>query len=521
MTIGRAPGSTLQLDDPAVSRRQARISDRRRAWCCSRTPARRYGTWLDGHRVERSAGRCATARGSGSATRSWSSSAGATRPRRAGPSSCPRGVALVVAGRPARFGTHPRVRSGYALKRLEASEGPRRWVLRDLGVEPLPADVGRRRRAVRAGRRPALAGRARPRGRAAIGAAGPARLARLLSELAERGLLAGVDGAEAAAARRPGSCSGSAAPREKTWTGAGRLFERLYRRGGWRLFTRPGAGGDRRCSMAVGLVVFPYLVVGALRDAVRRRAEGRHRRRWCSCSAASRVVAAHETAHGLTMASLRPAGAQGRPEAAADLPLRLRGHVRGVVRAPAPADRDQRGRARSPTSSLGALFALACLALPAGTLRDILFQLAFAAYVGAFFNLNPFVERDGYQILVDLLREPGLRRRAREQLVPAAQRAAGQPATRRVLARYALFGLAWSARGGLLRGRDVAALRAAAGAGGARSRSCGRAWPRSGWRSSCRCSRCWAGRCASGGAAGRPDVTGPRPTPPPACSSAC
>src|SRR4029079_15026552 len=31
-----------------------------------------------------------------------------------------------------RFGGRPRVRSGYALKRLEASEGDRRWVLRDL-----------------------------------------------------------------------------------------------------------------------------------------------------------------------------------------------------------------------------------------------------------------------------------------------------------------------------------------------------------------------------------------------------
>ena len=48
-------------------------------------------------------------------------------------------------------------------------------------------------------------------------------------------------------------------------------------------------------------------------------------------------------------------------------------------------------------------------------MRDIFFQLAFAAYVGAFFNLNPFIERDGYHILVDVLREPGLRRRAREQ----------------------------------------------------------------------------------------------------------
>ena len=49
-------------------------------------------------------------------------------------------------------------------------------------------------------------------------------------------------------------------------------------------------------------------------------------------------------------------------------------------------------------------------------MRDIFFNLAFAAYVGGFFNLNPFIERDGYHMLVDVLDEPGLRRRAKEQL---------------------------------------------------------------------------------------------------------
>ena len=63
----------------------------------------------------------------------------------------------------------------------------------------------------------------------------------------------------------------------------------------------------------------------------------------------------------------------------------------------------------------------ACVLAP-GTVRDIFFQLAFAAYVGACFNLNPFLDRDGYHILVDVLREPGLRRRAREQF---ARRLAG------------------------------------------------------------------------------------------------
>ena len=93
--------------------------------------------------------------------------------------------------------------------------------------------------------------------------------------------------------------------------------------------------------------------------------------------------------------------------------------------------------------ALGAVFALGCLAAPAGPTRDVFFQLAFAADVGAFFNLNPFLDRDGYQILVDVLREPNLRRRAREQFARrlAGQRDAGDS---RLLARYSVLALAWS-----------------------------------------------------------------------------
>jgi putative peptide zinc metalloprotease protein len=93
--------------------------------------------------------------------------------------------------------------------------------------------------------------------------------------------------------------------------------------------------------------------------------------------------------------------------------------------------------------TLAAVFSLCCLALRPGTVRDVFFQLAFAAYVGAIFNLNPFVERDGYQILVDVLRRPGLRARAREHL---RRRLSGQPSSTDspVLARYATLGVAWT-----------------------------------------------------------------------------
>jgi len=93
--------------------------------------------------------------------------------------------------------------------------------------------------------------------------------------------------------------------------------------------------------------------------------------------------------------------------------------------------------------TLGAGFSLACLALDPGAVRDVCFQLAFAAYVGACFNLNPFLDRDGYHMLVDVLREPGLRRRAREQF---SRRLSGHGTgdDSPVLARYSLFGLLWS-----------------------------------------------------------------------------
>jgi Zn-dependent protease len=57
---------------------------------------------------------------------------------------------------------------------------------------------------------------------------------------------------------------------------------------------------------------------------------------------------------------------------------------------------------------LGGLFALGCAAF-SGALRDVCFQLACGAYLGAFFNLNPLAPRDGRQIAADLLSPRWLR----------------------------------------------------------------------------------------------------------------
>ena len=436
MTIGRAPGSTLQLEDPAVSRRQARISveGTGEGQVILEDAGSSYGTWLDGDRLDGP-----RPLHDGARIKMGNQELLVERIR----DEAEAGRTIVVpVGEPVseRFGTNPRVRPGYALKRLEASEGPRRWVLRDLETNRFlrMSDADAALFELVDGRRslPELVREAERRS----GANGSARLARLLSELAERGLLDGVAGAAETEEAPRWLAQRLVEPRETTWAGAGALFDRLYRHGGWRLLTPPALTAIAALVL-VGLAVFPYLVVarygtpfvvankigiGGLVFLVGRFA----------------VVAVHETAHGLAMASF------GRHVRRAGLKLLLIFPYVYVDTSEAwfePRRHRIAISAAGPVSdfSLGALFALCCLALPAGTVRDIFFQLAFAAYLGACFNLNPFVERDGYQILVDLLKEPNLRRRAREQLLRRLA-GGGQDTDSPVLGRYAAFGVVWS-----------------------------------------------------------------------------
>ena len=96
-----------------------------------------------------------------------------------------------------RFGMKPRVRSGYALKRLDASEGNKRWVLKDLNRNTFLrlSDNDAHLFELLDGTHSLadLIGIAEQR----FGPAGAPRLARLLADLGERGYLAGVVGAEA------------------------------------------------------------------------------------------------------------------------------------------------------------------------------------------------------------------------------------------------------------------------------------------------------------------------------------
>jgi hypothetical protein len=446
VVIGRSPGSTLRLEDPSVSRTHARISaggNGAGAWI--EDAGSSHGTFVDGARISgRVPLRDGARIGIGDQQllierRRDAAEAGRTIVVQAGASLVVGAVGADVSVQATQFGSRPRLRSGYALKRLDAEEGTRRWVLRDLTRDGYlrlsDNDAQILQRLDGRHSLPDLIGEAEQR----FGPTGPARLARLLADLGERGLLAGVGGAGAEADAPLPLWRRLITPREKVFKGVGKHFERIYRAGGWVLFT-PAALWVIGALCVLGATAFvalialrygtPFVVarkigLGALVFLLGRFA----------------FVAVHETVHGLAMASygrqvekagLKVVGVF--PYAFVDTSaawFEPRGH-RIAISAAGPAS----------DFTLGAIFSLCCLALPESTVRDVFFQLAFAAYVGGVFNLNPFIERDGYHMLVDWLREPGLRRRAREQF---ARRLSGKghAADSPVLARYSLWGLAW------------------------------------------------------------------------------
>jgi hypothetical protein len=449
MTIGRAPGSSVVLHDPSVSREHARISPGGNGGGVSIEDAgSSAGTLVDGVAISR-----ATALHDGASLQLGAQTLRVERRRdmsEAGRTIVVRpGASLVVPsigppGVPAQatsFGMKPRVRSGYALKRLDASEGSKRWVLKDLNRNTFLrlSDNDAHLFELLDGTHSLadLIGIAEQR----FGPAGAPRLARLLADLGERGYLAGVAGGEADAAEEPpqGLLKRLFKPREKSFERIGGWFEALYRRGGWVLFTRP-ALYTIAALIVGGLGAFVYLIVGRYGTpfVVAHRVGlgalifllGRFA-----------VVAVHETAHGLAMASY------GRRIHRAGFKLVVIFPYAFVDTSEAwfePRNRRIAISAAGPISdfSLGAIFSILCVFVE-GTTQDVFFQLAFAGYVGAFFNLNPFIDRDGYHILVDYLREPGLRKRAKDQFsrrLTGKGRSSDSP----VLARYSIAGVGWS-----------------------------------------------------------------------------
>lgn len=332
----------------------------------------------------------------------------------------------------------PRLRSGWALKRLEESEGERRFVLRDLRSD----------RFLRLGQDEATLiplleeGVPLPdlldQARSALGPTGGVKLARLLAELGDRGLLEGSDD-DAALVRPAPWLARLLAPRIWAVRGAGSVIDALYRAGGFLLFTTIGAVAVGAIAVA-GVVAFgglvlrggatPFVVAGQVSVGAAVFIIGR-----------LAIAGFHELAHGLAMSAC------GRRVRRAGIKLLL---IFPYVFVDTSEAWLEPRRRRIMISLAGPLSDLACggtcsiIGLVAGgTWGEIMFQLALGAYLGAFFNLNPLLDRDGYHILADMVRQPGLRRRARARF--AARLAGRQPAPgdNRGLEAYAVASLVW------------------------------------------------------------------------------
>lgn len=437
ISIGRGAANTLRIADTTVSRRHARIVAERGAPTLLEDTGSERGTYLDGRRIDRVETLHEGARiRIGDATLSVEGSQGSARTVaiREGASLVlpPGGEPAEIASLASDFGANPRVSSGFALKRLARDEGARRWVLsgRANGSPLHLSDNDVQLFSLLDGENSLvdLIGEAEQR----FGSTGPHRLAALLGELGERGLL------ERTADRpvRGGFWRG----RERVVPGLAAAIDRFYRVGGRLFFLRPvlivvglvaAAGIPTMLGLIVARYGTPFVVAHEIGPGILTFIPA-----WFA------VGAVHALAQGLTMVSF------GRSVQRAG--VRRAGIFPSVFVDTSDAwfePRRQRmliGAAGSLSDlALGAVFALSCLWLEDGTVRDVCFQLALAAYAVALYNLNPFVERDGYHLLVDLLGEPGLRRRAAEQLSRRLS-GVGRLTERPVLGRYAAIALVWA-----------------------------------------------------------------------------
>ena len=350
MTIGRAPGASLVLSDPSVSRVHARIT----ADAVLEDAGSSHGTWLDGVRVTGP-----SPLHDGAKIRLGDAELRVERRREvaeAGRTIVVRaGASLLVPSVGAAGGHLDALRDAPAgALGLRAQAARRVRGTQALGAEGpsdrrVPAALGQRRVRLRAARRLVLAGRADRARRAALrrhraGAAGAA---------ADRPRRARVPGRRG---RRP-AAGGGAGGAPAAAVQAAREDVQVHRAGDREALPRGRLGvlHQARADRARGADRARHRRVRVpdrrpLRDAVRGRVEVRLGRSRVPARAVRRGRGARDRARvddGVVRAPDRARGAEGDR----DLPVRVRGHLGGVVRDAPAADR---GVGRGPGLGLRA-----------------------------------------------------------------------------------------------------------------------------------------------------------------------
>ena len=235
LTIGRADDATIKLDDRTVSRRHARIvpgPDGPRI----EDAGSRFGVLVDGEPlvgprrleagVELRLGNVAL-RVERASPGPWSAS---PEPRQAPMrrSSCRSARRATRCAAPADGSIRPRLRSGWALKRVADDPGDARYVLRDLRSKAFLRldEQDARLLSLLDGSR--TIGELLLEATSVLGPTGPGRLARLIAEFGDRGLLDGI-AATPEPQGEPRLLRRVLEPRERTFESIADWFVRAYR----------------------------------------------------------------------------------------------------------------------------------------------------------------------------------------------------------------------------------------------------------------------------------------------------
>jgi putative peptide zinc metalloprotease protein len=239
MTIGRGEDATVRIEDPTVSRRHARIA-LRAGGAVIEDAGSRFGVLVDGHpltgprglepgaeiRLGNAVLRVEPAAPASSSGKPHSESrfdanatvvvpVGATRD------------GLRAAAAPADGSIRPRLRSGWALKRIADDPHDARYVLRDLRTNAfvrIDDEDAQLLRLLDGGR---TIGELLAEATTLLGPTGAGRLARLIANLGDRGMLDGVAATPRVEAE-PGLLRRVFTPREWTYEWIGDWFERVY-----------------------------------------------------------------------------------------------------------------------------------------------------------------------------------------------------------------------------------------------------------------------------------------------------
>ena len=278
-----------------------------------------------------------------------------------------------------------------------------------------------------------------------LGPSGAGRLARLVADFGERGMLDGV-APTPVPQEEPGFFARAFKTREKTFGWIPEYFKTAYRHWG-RLFFSPLMVTCLVLLSLAGLVVFSYLVgarYGTPFVVAHRLVLGG----LVFLAGRFAIVMVHELAHGLALAHYGRSHRPRRVPAAVDLPVCVRGLERGLLRVAHAPDRDQRGRPADGLLARGVVLDPVCGVAEGeqrgrGVLPARVRRATSARSSTSTRSSTATVTRSCASGCASRISSSARASSLRERLT--GQRTAEESSP--VLARYAIAGLVWSALG--------------------------------------------------------------------------